>query len=108
MGDGNPAVADTVATTDWSIGYVGLAFIDEDDHEVLEISLTDDLKDVIEPSVENCKAFVYPIARNLHLFTNGESESHVAAFLDFIFGEAGQKIVEDVGYIRLYYPVSDE
>ena len=108
VGDGNPAVADTVATTDWSIGYVGLAFIDENDHEVLEISLTGDLADAIEPSVENCKSFIYPIARNLHIFTNGEPEPHIASFLDYIFGEAGQSIVEEVGYIRLYYPVSDE
>lgn len=107
VGDGNPAIADTVATTSWSIGYVGLAFIDEADHEVLEISVTGDLADAIEPSIENCKSFIYLIARNLHLFTNGEPEAHVAAFLAYIFGEEGQQIVEDVGYIRLYYPVSD-
>jgi len=107
VGDGNPAVADTVATTDWSIGYVGLAFVYETDHEVLEISITGDLADAIEPSVENCKLFIYPIARNLHLFTDGKPEAHVAAFLNFIFGEEGQAIVEAVGYIRLYYPVSD-
>jgi phosphate transport system substrate-binding protein len=107
VGDGNPAVADAIATTDWSIGYIGLAFIDESVHEVLEISLTGDLADVIEPTIDNVKSFEYPIARNLHLFTKGDPEPHVRAFLDYIFGEEGQKIVEEVGYIRLYYPVSD-
>ena len=107
VGDGNPAVADAISTTDWSIGYIGLAFIDETTHEVLEISLTDDLTDAIEPTIDNVKSFIYPIGRNLHLFTKGEPEAHVRAFIDYIFGEEGQQIVEDVGYIRLYYSVSD-
>jgi phosphate transport system substrate-binding protein len=108
VGDGNPAVADAITTTDWSIGYIGLAFIDDTSHEVLEISLTGDLTDAIEPTIDNVKNFEYPIARNLHLFTKGNPEPHVRAFLDYVFGEEGQKIVEQVGYIRLYYPVLDE
>jgi phosphate transport system substrate-binding protein len=107
VGDGNPAVADIVSTTDWSIGYVGLAYVDETGHETLEISLTGDLADAIEPTIDNVKSFTYPIARNLHMFTKGEPAPHLRAFLDYIFGEEGQQIVEEVGYIRLYYPISD-
>ena len=37
----------------------------------------------------------YPLARSLHLYTLGEPEGAVKAYIDWILSDAGQKIVED-------------
>ena len=41
----------------------------------------------------------YPLARSLHLYTLGEPEGAVKAYIDWILSPAGQKVVEDAGYV---------
>jgi hypothetical protein len=43
----------------------------------------------------------YPISRPMFMYTPGHPPSHVKKYLDFILGEAGQKIVAQTGYIPL-------
>jgi ABC-type phosphate transport system substrate-binding protein len=45
----------------------------------------------------------YPIARPLHIYTNGipELENVINDYLKYILGEEGQELVPEVGYVRL-------
>jgi phosphate transport system substrate-binding protein len=43
----------------------------------------------------------YPLSRSLFFYTVGEPTGEVKAFIDWVLGEEGQKICEEVGY----YPV---
>jgi phosphate transport system substrate-binding protein len=57
---------------------------------------------VIEPSMENIVNNKYPIERNLSVITNGEATGKLKEFIEFLKGTAGQKIVEESGYVKLY------
>jgi phosphate transport system substrate-binding protein len=54
-----------------------------------------------EPSVENTNNKSYPLARSLLLYTLGEPEGAVKTYIEWILSPAGQKIVEDAGYVPL-------
>jgi phosphate transport system substrate-binding protein len=51
------------------------------------------------PTVENALNNTYPIARSLHVYTLGEPEGALKAYIGWILSPAGQKIVEDTGYV---------
>jgi phosphate transport system substrate-binding protein len=57
------------------------------------------------PAVEDAVASVtdktYPLARSLHLYTLGEPQGELKSYIDWILSDAGQKIVEDSGYVPL-------
>jgi phosphate transport system substrate-binding protein len=61
----------------------------------------------VEPSVENTNDRSYPLARSLHLYTLGEPEGAVKAYIDWILSPAGQKAVEDSGYVPLATETTD-
>jgi phosphate transport system substrate-binding protein len=96
----NPAVAAYVADHPNSIGYVGLAFIDDAEH--LAVPVSDNGVDYYDPTVANVQSGDYPVSRNLHLVTRGLPNAGTQAFIDFIYGPIGQAIVADVGYVPLY------
>lgn len=58
----------------------------------------------VAPSLENTLDKSYPIARSLHLYTLGEPSGPVKDFVDWVLSPAGQKIVQETGYV----PVSSE
>jgi len=41
----------------------------------------------------------YPIARKLHLYTDGEPSGPTKEFLDWIKGEEGQAVVGELGFV---------
>jgi phosphate transport system substrate-binding protein len=53
----------------------------------------------IAPSVENTVSRHYPLARSLQMYTLGEPQGPAKAYLDWILSDAGQKIVEQSGYV---------
>lgn len=87
----NKAVALTVAKTRGAIGYVGLAYVES---RVKAIKVNG-----VEPSEETVKGGLYPLQRPLYMYTRGEPEGLVKAFIDFVLSEEGQGIVREVGYI---------
>ncbi|MHA1147370.1 MAG: phosphate ABC transporter substrate-binding protein [Promethearchaeota archaeon] len=96
----NGGVHNAVATNPKAIGYLGLGFLDSL-VKVVAISSKDDLSNFTTPTIENIRAEIYPISRNLYMITNGKAEYKVQAFIDFILSNEGQKIVEKVGFIPL-------
>jgi phosphate transport system substrate-binding protein len=89
----NKAVATVVTTTPGAIGYVGLGY------------LSSEIKDIKVNGEKVTKQGVvdgsYPISRPLFMYTNGKPSGTAKKFLDFITGDQGQRIAEEVGYVGL-------
>ncbi|MGQ9654461.1 MAG: phosphate ABC transporter substrate-binding protein [Thermodesulfobacteriota bacterium] len=89
----NGAVAQAVAGNKYAIGYVGIGY------------LNPKLKPVkvngVEASAGTARAGLFPVSRELYMFTAGEPKGAVKAFLDFVKGSVGQKIVEEEGFVPL-------
>lgn len=80
-----------------AIGYDGLGYITD---EVKVIAIAEDVsKGYVFPSVETVNQDLYPIARDLYMYTNGEPEGVIEAYLTYILSPAGQQIVEDLGFV---------
>jgi len=89
----NQAVATTVAKTPGAIGYVGLGYL-SDKVKVLEI-------DGVEPSEKTVVSGEYKLSRPLFMYTNGKPKGLAKKFIDFVLSLAGQRIVEDLGFVPL-------
>lgn len=89
----NQAVKNVIGTTRGSIGYIGLGYVDS---SVKTVKL-----DGIEPNVENVLNHSYGLGRKLYMYTNGEPKGEVKNFIDYCLSEEGQKVVEEVGFIRI-------
>lgn len=89
---GNEQIVAEVAKNPNGIGYVGLAYITEPGIKVVPI-------DGGLPNKASVLAKQYPYARPTFYYTNGEPSGEAAKFIDFTHSEAGQKIVEKVGFI---------
>ncbi len=95
--DENPLVASYIASHEFSIGYVGLGFYDDVEHHLVPINST-------IPTEITVLDGSYPIARRLHLVTNGLPNIGTMSFINYVFGPIGQQIAEDEGFIALYHP----
>ncbi|MCW3132934.1 MAG: phosphate ABC transporter substrate-binding protein PstS family protein [Methanophagales archaeon] len=89
----NGEVRATVSGDEKSIGYLSLGYLDP---SVKAVKI-----DGVEATVENVLAGEYPIVRTLYLITKGEPSELEKAFIDFVLSEEGQKVVEDMGYMKL-------
>jgi len=91
------AIIQSVGQTAGAIGYVGLAYLTA---EVKDVAVSYDKgKNYVNASVANAKNKTYPIVRPLFYFVPKATEAKTKSFLDFVLSPAGQKIVEEVGYI---------
>ncbi len=89
----NKTVATIVATTKGAIGYVGLGYLSET-IKALPVN-------GIAPERETVGSGKYPISRPLYMYTNGAPQGVAKDFIDFIWSEEGQKIVEEQGFVAL-------
>jgi phosphate transport system substrate-binding protein len=55
--------------------------------------------DYIYPSIETVNSLTYPIARDLYMYTAGEPEGVVREYIDWIYTEDAQAIVEELGFV---------
>ena len=89
--DSNGKTRTTVTGSAQAIGFLSLGYVNE---QVKAVRL-----DGIMPSEESVVDGSYAISRALWMITNGNPDSSEQAFLDFVLGYDGQKIVEDVHFI---------
>jgi len=89
----NQAIADEVAANEAGIGYIGLGYVTPD---VKVVAV-----DGVVASVETAADGSYPISRYLYMYSDGEPEGVMAAYLDWILGAEGQQLVEDEGFVPL-------
>jgi phosphate transport system substrate-binding protein len=86
-----------IAQSDSAIGMLSFAWVNE---EVKAVSIRDKGKEFL-PTWEAVQQGRYPMVRKLNFITSGEPKGEMKAFIDFMTGEEGQKIVGESGYIPI-------
>jgi len=93
------AIIQSISQTPGAIGYVGLAYLNK---EVKPLAVSyDGGKKYATPSIANAKDKSYPIVRELYYYYLTSEAKKVTPFIDYVLSPAGQKIVEEKGYITL-------
>ena len=83
----------TVSANKFAIGYDGIGYIND---TVKPVTV-----EGIKASAATAKDGTYPLARKLHMYTNGAPAGDVKAFIDYMLSADGQKIVTDSGFITI-------
>jgi phosphate transport system substrate-binding protein len=91
---GNEQIASEVAHNPAGIGYVGLAYAKAKGVKVLPI-------DGAIPTKESVLGKAYPYARPTFYYTDGEPSGPAKEFIEFTLSDAGQKIVDQVGFVPI-------
>jgi phosphate transport system substrate-binding protein len=87
-------VLTSVAGDDYAIGYISLGALD-DTVKALKV-------DGVEATAENVKSGDYTLARPFNIVTKDGMDNEVAQdFINYIFSEDGQAVVEEEGYIAV-------
>ena len=95
--NGSKEVVELVGNTKTAIGYSGMGYATP---EVKMLRLTHKAGEpAVEPTTANTLNKSYPLARSLLIYTLGEPEGHVKAYIEWILSPAGQRIVEESGYV---------
>jgi phosphate transport system substrate-binding protein len=97
------AIYDEVAENPRAIGYYGLGYLGPRNKA---LAIAKGKKPATLPSVANALAKTYPIARPLFIYTAGEPEGALAAFIDFVLSDAGQQVALDEDFVPLFMPGS--
>ena len=96
---GTAAVLQAVAKDKNGIGYGGAAYGAGAKHLAIK---KDASSLAIEPSGETVMKGTYPIWRHLFIYVNPAlDKGDVAAYLNWIRSDEGQKVVKEVGYYPL-------
>jgi phosphate transport system substrate-binding protein len=97
--NGSKEVVELVGNTPGAIGYSGLGYATPA-VKILKISKKKGEPGVM-PNTASVHAKTYAISRPLYMYTPGEPTPRVKKYLDWILSDAGQKIVEQTGYVPL-------
>jgi phosphate transport system substrate-binding protein len=96
---GSKDVVELVSKTPGSIGYSGMGYSTA---EVKKLKVAKKKGDkAYDATVENALSKTYPIARPLYMYTLGTPSGEVKAYMEWVHGEQGQKIVTESGYVPL-------
>jgi phosphate transport system substrate-binding protein len=93
---GSKDVVDLVEKTPCAIGYSGLAYAT--DHIKTACIKGYETDKCVIPSVATASNRSYPVARPLFMYTNGQPQGAVKAYLDWIMSDEGQCILFKKGY----------
>jgi phosphate transport system substrate-binding protein len=89
----NGAMKTALAGDLYAIGYVSIGHLDA--------SLKAPSLDGVAVTQQNASDGTYPVTRKLYMNTKGEPEGLTRAFIDYILGPEGAKIVQDKGYLPM-------
>jgi len=90
----NAEMKTAIANSDKAIGYLGFSYAQEGDLQSLAY-------EGVEPSSETVKDSTYPLARELYMYTWGDPSEDAQEFLDFVMGNDGQAIAEELGFVSV-------
>jgi len=97
--NGSKEVVELVTSTKTAIGYSGMGYATPD---VKMVKLTSKAgQPAVAPTAAAALDKSYPLARSLQMYTLGEPQGEVKKYIDWILSPAGQKIVEENGYVPL-------
>jgi phosphate transport system substrate-binding protein len=97
--NGSKEVVELVGSTPTAIGYSGMGYATPA-VKMLKVASKAGAP-AFEPNVENTLAKTYPIARSLQVYTLGEPQGALKAYIDWLMSDPGQQIVEKTGYVPL-------
>ena len=96
---GTAALIQAVSKDPGGIGYGGAAYGSNAKHLAIR---PDAASPAIDPTEENIRNGSYPIWRYLYIYVNPAIDrGEIAAYLEWIRSDAGQKTVKEVGYFPL-------
>jgi len=96
---GTAAIVQAVVKDKSAIGYGGAAY--GGSSKLLSIK-KDDASPAVAPTEENVENGTYPIWRHLYVYVNPAlDKGEIAAYLNWIRSDDGQKYVKDIGYYPL-------
>ncbi len=84
--------------SDAAIGMLSYAWLNE---EVRGLSIILEDGKRIEASLDTIRTGEFPFVRNLNVVTRDDTSQAAQAFIAYLLGPKGQKMVEDAGYIRV-------
>jgi phosphate transport system substrate-binding protein len=85
-----------------AIGYDGLGYVTV---EVKVIAVANETTgDYILPSAQTVNEGLYPIARDLYMYTNGQPAGAIADYLNWIMTPDAQAIVTQLGFVPINPP----
>lgn len=93
---GSKDVVDLVAKTPGAIGYSGIAYASPE-VKTVKVSMAEG-KPAVAPDLGTALDGSYPISRPLLMYSRGKPEGEVKKYLDWILSDAGQRIIQDLGY----------
>lgn len=93
------AIADEIAQNPNAIGYYGMGYISAK-QKVIAVA-RDKNSPYVEPVLVNVQNNSYPISRPLLIYTKGQPQGIVKAFLDFALSEEGQEIVRKTDFVPI-------
>lgn len=97
--NGSKDVVDLISKTPNAIGYSGMGYATPGVKH-LKVSMKKG-GPAVEPTIATTLDKTYPIARPMFMYTAGEPSPDIKKYLDWIISDAGQKIVEETGYVPL-------
>lgn len=97
--NGSKDVVAMVETTPSAIGYSGIGY-KTDKVKILKISKKKGETGIV-PSIETTHDKTYPISRPMFFYIPPNAPAHVNNYVDWVLGAAGQKIIEEKGYVPL-------
>jgi phosphate transport system substrate-binding protein len=96
---GSKEVVELVGSTLTAIGYSGMGYATQA-VKMLKVGKAKG-EPPVAPTVAAVHDKSYPLARSLHVYTLGEPQGAVKGYVDWILSDAGQKVVEESGYVPL-------
>jgi phosphate transport system substrate-binding protein len=80
-----------------AIGYDGLGYVTED-VKIIAVAATQ-ADPYVLPSAASVSAGSYPISRDLYIYTNGQPQGALQAFVAWLLSAPAQQIVLDLGFV---------
>lgn len=96
---GSKDLVTQVGSTPCAIGYSGMGY-KTDAVKFVKVK-TADGSPAVAPSVAAVHDGTYPISRPLYMYTLGAETPEAKAYLDWIRSDAGQEVLERIGYVPL-------
>jgi len=85
-----------------AIGYDGLGYVTPD-LKVIAVA-TESGKPFVLPSIESVNLNLYPIARELYMYTAGQPNGAIEIYLNWILSSEAQEIVSKLGFVPIELP----
>ena len=97
--NGSKEVVELVANTPGAIGYSGMGYATP---AVKMLKVREKAgAPAVSPGVETVLNKSYAIARSLQVYSLGQPQGAVKKYIDWMLSDAGQKIVQETGYVPL-------